>query len=119
MSYKIYVHTTCASSQKALEFLRANGVTHELRSLRDGLPAKTELRRILDGSAGGVRRLLNTSSKEYKRFNLKVKALEMTPAAIVDLVTQYPGLLRRPILLGDEVVLVGFVREVWETKLLP
>lgn len=118
MSYTIFTHPACASSQKALEFLRAHGVDHVQVSLRERFPAKAELRRILDGPGGGVKRFLNTSSKEYKRFDLKDKVYALDHSALVDLVAEHPGLLRRPILLGADVVLVGFVREVWATKLL-
>lgn len=118
MSIKIYFHPTCLSSQKALQFLDSHRITYEAVSLREQVPRRAELRRVLSEKHGGRKRFLNTSSKEYKRFKLKDKVGGMSDDEFLGLILEHPGLLRRPLALSDEHCLIGFVREVWETKLL-
>lgn len=116
MNFKVYYYASCNTCKKALNFLDNQGIQYETINIRDKPPTKKELRRMLDIVNGEAKRLFNTSSKEYKAQKLKDKIRLMSDQEVIDLLASNGNLIRRPFVIGPEICMVGYMREIWETK---
>lgn len=77
-----------------------------------------ELRTMLAGQGGELRRLFNTSGRDYREQKLGEKLPAMTGAAALALLAQNGNLVKRPFLLGAGVALTGFDETAWTAALL-
>jgi len=118
MPLKVYYLPTCQTCRKALKFLDEHNIEYKLINIRENPPKKTEIRKMLAAFNGEPKRLFNTSSKDYKNLDLKNKVREMDTGEIVDLLASNGNLVRRPFVVHEDVMLVGYIRQVWEAKLL-
>ncbi|HNZ63813.1 MAG TPA: arsenate reductase family protein [Bacillota bacterium] len=107
----------CTTCQKARAWLDARGVAYEERHIKDNRPAEEELRLWHKRSGLPLKRFFNTSGLLYKEFRLKEKLPEMTEDEMFALLATDGMLVKRPILIGDDFVLVGFKEAEWTQKL--
>lgn len=107
----------CTTCQKARAWLDARGVAYEERHIKDNRPAEEELRLWYKRSGLPLKRFFNTSGLLYKEFRLKEKLPEMTEDEMFALLATDGMLVKRPILIGDDFVLVGFKEAEWTQKL--
>lgn len=110
-------YPTCTTCQKARKWLDANGVTYEERHTKDERPTVEELRRWHKLSGLPLRRFFNTSGLLYREHQLKDKLPTMTEEEMMALLATDGMLVKRPILIGDDFVLVGFKETDWERVL--
>ncbi len=107
----------CTTCQKAKAFLDANGVSYTLRDIKVENPSRQELAQWHKSSGLPLKKFFNTSGLQYKALALKEKLPTMSEEEQIDLLATDGMLVKRPILVGDDFVLVGFKQEQWEDKL--
>ena len=107
----------CTTCKKAREWLVSNGVVFDERSIKDERPTRAELAAWLDASGLEARRFFNTSGQLYREMGLSARAASMTKDEILDILATDGMLVKRPILVGEGFVLVGFAADKWKAAL--
>ena len=107
----------CTTCQKAKTFLDARGVKYEFRDIKLNNPTEAELRIWYEKSGLPLKRFFNTSGLQYKALGLAAKLPSMSEDEQMTLLATDGMLVKRPILVSDDFVLVGFKQTQWETKL--
>ncbi len=107
----------CTTCQKARAFLDAKGAKYDFRDIKTENPAEAELRAWHAKSGLPLKRFFNTSGLQYKALGLSKKLPSMTDDEQFKLLATDGMLVKRPILVGDHFVLVGFKEAEWEGKL--
>ncbi|MCL1797468.1 MAG: arsenate reductase family protein [Eggerthellaceae bacterium] len=108
----------CTTCQKAQKWLDANGVAYELRDIKTQNPSHEELASWFSTSALPIKRFFNTSGLQYKALALKDKLPTMSDGECLKLLATDGMLVKRPLLIGDDFVLVGFKEPEWQEHLL-
>ena len=107
----------CTTCQKARAFLDAKGVAYDFRDIKPDNPTEAELRMWHEKSGLPIKRFFNTSGLQYKALELSKKLPLMTKDEQFALLATDGMLVKRPILVGDNFVLVGFKQPDWESVL--
>ena len=107
----------CGTCQKAKKWLEANEVEYTERHIVEENPSYDELKGWYEKSGLPLKKFFNTSGKLYKDLNLKDKLVEMTEEEQLSLLSENGMLVKRPIVVKDGNVLVGFKEADWEAKL--
>ena len=105
----------CTTCQKAKKWLTEKGMSFEERDIKTENPTKEELEAWYKNSGLPLKRFFNTSGILYKEMKLKDRLPEMTEDEQLTLLSTDGMLVKRPILISDEQVLVGFKEKEWET----
>ena len=108
----------CSTCRKAQDWLDAHGIAYTLRDIKTDRPSTEELRGWQARSGLPLRRFFNTSGLLYKSLGLKDKLPTMDESAQLELLASDGMLVRRPLLVGESTVLVGFRQAEWEQSLL-
>ena len=111
-------YSKCTTCQKARKWLDANGVAYDERHIKDNNPTVDELKAWHKQSGLPLKRFFNTSGLQYKALNLKDKLPDMSEAEQFALLASDGMLVKRPLLIGDDFVLVGFQEDAWQARLL-
>lgn len=104
----------CTTCQKAQKWLEAKGADFTVRHIKEENPTAEELTQWWKMSGLPLKRFFNTSGLQYKALNLKEKLPTMTEAEQITLLATDGMLVKRPILVGDDFVRVGFKEAEWE-----
>ena len=107
----------CTTCQRAKAWLEARGLAFDLRDIKTHNPTGEELRRWHARSGLPLKRFFNTSGLQYKALGLKDKLPGMSEEEQLDLLSTDGMLVKRPILVGEDFVLVGFREKEWAEKL--
>lgn len=107
----------CTTCKKALNYLKAKGVDFEDRHIVEQVPTKEELTTWIHKSGLEVKKFFNTSGKLYKEMNLKDQVGSLSLEEAVDLLSSNGMLIKRPILVTEDTVLVGFKEEAYDQVL--
>ncbi len=107
----------CTTCQKAQKWLDETGAAYTVRNIKEDNPTRAELEQWHQRSGLPLKRFFNTSGLQYKALGLKDKLPEMSQDEQLDLLATDGMLVKRPILVGDDVVLVGFRQAEWEAAL--
>ena len=107
----------CTTCQKARAWLEARGLDFQVRDIKEDNPTGEELRRWHAASGLPLKRFFNTSGLQYKALGLKDRLPGMSEDEQFALLAADGMLVKRPILVGDGFVLVGFREAQWEEKL--
>ena len=107
----------CSTCQKALAWLRDRGIEPETRDIKSQRPTREELARWWKASGLPLKRFFNTSGLQYKALGLKDKLPGMSEEEQLDLLSTDGMLVKRPLLVGEDRVLVGFRQVEWEEAL--
>lgn len=110
-------YTKCSTCQKARTFLDEHGAAYTLRDIKTENPTAEELRCWWEKSGLPLKRFFNTSGLQYKALGLKDRLPDMDEQAQLDLLATDGMLVKRPILVGEDFVLVGFRAAEWEQQL--
>ena len=105
----------CTTCQKAKKWLTEKGISFEERDIKTENPTKEELEAWYKKSGLPLKRFFNTSGILYKEMKVKDRLPEMTEDEQLTLLSTDGMLVKRPILISDEQVLVGFKEKEWET----
>lgn len=107
----------CTTCQKAKKFLDERGVSYTDRHIKEQNPTADELRSWWKASGLPLKKFFNTSGLQYKALGLKDKLPGMTEEEQLSLLATDGMLVKRPVLVGEDFVLVGFRPEQWEEQL--
>ena len=107
----------CTTCQKAKKWLEANGVAYTERHIKDDNPSVEELKAWRERSGLPLRKFFNTSGLQYKALQLKDKLPAMSEEEQLALLASDGMLVKRPILVGDGFVLLGFREDAWRAAL--
>ena len=108
----------CTTCRKAKKFLDNSGAAYELRDIKLENPTKEELASWMEKSGLEVKKFFNTSGLLYKSMNLRERLPAMTDREKIELLASDGMLVKRPILVTDTAVLVGFKEEAWKAAVL-
>lgn len=108
----------CSTCRKAGNWLDEHGIEYESRHIIEDNPTAEELRRWWEISGLPLKRFFNTSGMKYRELKLKDKLPDMSEDEQLDLLATDGMLVKRPVLVDDDIVLVGFKIKEWEEKLL-
>jgi arsenate reductase len=111
---KFICYSKCATCQKAKKWLDECGIRYEIRDIKEEKPSYDELKTWIAASSLPVRKFFNTSGLLYKSLGLKDKLPAMNEEECLKLLETDGMLVKRPLLVGNGVVLVGFKEAEWE-----
>ncbi len=107
----------CSTCKKAQKWLDENGKNYEIRDIKTDKPTEDELAEWWEKSGLPLKRFFNTSGNLYKEMKLKDRLPEMSEADQISLLATDGMLVKRPILVSEDKVLVGFREKEWEENL--
>ena len=111
---KFICYPKCTTCQKARKWLDDNNVEYEFRDIKLENPTLDELTEWYKKSGLPLKKFFNTSGLLYQSLDLKNKLPEMTEEEMLALLATDGMLVKRPLLIGDDFVLVGFKAENYE-----
>ena len=114
---KFICYPRCTTCQKAQQWLDANEIEYELRDIKLDNPTLDELSEWYKASGLPIGRLFNTSGLLYKSLDLKNKLPTMSDEERLTLLSTDGMLVKRPLLILDDLVLVGFKEAEWRAAL--
>ena len=104
----------CSTCQKAKKWLDENQITYEMRDIKLNNPTHEELAEWHRKSGLPLKKFFNTSGLLYKSLDLKNKLPKMTDEEMLELLATDGMLVKRPLLIGDNFVLIGFKVDEYE-----
>ncbi len=104
----------CTTCQKAKKWLDDNKIKYELRDIKLNNPSVEELSQWYRVSKQPLKKFFNTSGLLYKSMELKSKLPSMSEAEMLSLLATDGMLVKRPLLICDDTVLIGFKEQEWE-----
>ena len=107
----------CTTCQKAQKWLDENGISYTFRDIKMEHPTYNELTAWHERSGLPLKRFFNTSGLLYKSMGLKDKLPQMSEDEMLKRLAADGMLVKRPLLVGDDFVLVGFKEAEWESRL--
>ncbi len=104
----------CTTCQKAQKWLDTKSISYNLRNIKDEKPSYEELKEWYEKSGLPLSKFFNTSGLLYKSMALKDKLPTMSDEEKLRLLSTDGMLVKRPILINGDKVLVGFKEAAWE-----
>ena len=114
---KFICYPKCTTCQRAKKWLDDNKIDYELRDIKLDNPSLAELTEWYNKSGLPLKKFFNTSGLLYKSLDLENKLPEMSKDEMLKLLATDGMLVKRPLLIGDDFVLVGFKEAEWEISL--
>ena len=114
---KFICYPKCTTCQKARKWLDDNQIEYEFRDIKLDNPTLDELTEWYKKSGLPLKKFFNTSGLLYKSLDLKIKLPTMTENEMLTLLASDGMLVKRPLLIGECFVLVGFKEFEWKEKL--
>ena len=109
---KIFVnYPKCSTCKRAEKFLKENNVEFVKRNIVEENPTAEELSLWMDKSGLEPRKFFNTSGILYREMNLKDKIKTMSKEEMIEILSTNGMLVKRPLLVTEDIVLVGFKEE--------
>ena len=113
---KFICYPKCTTCQRAKKWLDDNKIEYELRDIKLDNPTLEELKEWYNKSGLPIKKFFNTSGLLYKSLDLKNKLPEMSEDEMLKLLATDGMLVKRPLLIGDDFVFVGFKEAEWKVK---
>lgn len=117
MEYLFICYSKWTTCRKARKWLDENNIRYRERPIKEENPTESELKEWINKSDYPIKKFFNTSGKIYRELNLKEKLEHMTDEEKIKLLSTDGMLIKRPILVGEDRVLVGFKEKEWEELL--
>jgi arsenate reductase len=115
--YLFVCYPRCTTCQKARAWLDERGIEYEFRDIAADNPNADEIKKWYGASGLPLKKFFNTSGNSYKNLGLSGKLPGMDTSEQIALLASDGLLVKRPILVGKGVVLVGFKEEEWRLRL--
>ncbi len=113
----VYTYANCDTCRRATKWLRSRHLEFVEKPIRETPPSPAELRAMLAHQEDDLRRLFNTSGRDYRAANLKEKLPQLSAAEALALLAANGNLVKRPFLLAPRLGLVGFNEAAWQKAL--
>ncbi len=107
----------CSTCKKARDFLTKHEIEYQSCNIVTNTPTEKEMKQYIEKSQLPMKRFFNTSGLVYRNLNLKEKLETMSEEEQLKLLAGTGMLIKRPILVLENQVLVGFQEEKWEEAL--
>ena len=114
---KVFAYRKCSTCMKALKWLEAHNVEFEERAIKEENPTYEELKEWYTMSGLPLKKFFNTSGLLYKSMALKDKLPSMSEDEQYELLATDGMLVKRPLIISEDFVLVGFKEAEWEARL--
>ena len=108
----------CTTCKKAQKWLDENNIQYTFRDIKENNPSYEELEKWYKISGMPLKKFFNTCGLLYKSMELKNKLPNMTEEEMLNLLATDGMLVKRPLLVSDDFVLIGFKVADWADKLL-
>lgn len=108
----------CDTCRKAAKWLEANGLKVNSRDISTDNPTEEELKKWIPKSELPVSKFFNTSGRIYKEQNLKEKVKTESEDDLIKILASNGMVVKRPLIITSDFILVGFNEKEWEDKLL-
>jgi len=118
MALTVYQYASCSTCRKALKWLAQNQLAHETVPIVTRPPSRAALASALKRSGLPLRSFFNTSGESYRNGGFKDRLPAMSEEQALEALAADGKLIKRPLLVGEDQVLVGFDEKVWSTALL-
>ena len=110
-------YAMCSTCQKAKRWLEEHHISYTDRPIKEQNPTYEELSEWISRSGLPIKKFFNTSGQIYRAMQLKDKLPEMTEEQQIQLLASEGMLVKRPLLVSDSVILVGFREAEWQALL--
>ncbi len=107
----------CGTCRKAAKWLQENNIGVASRHIIQDNPNEKELSEWIDKSGLPIQKFFNTSGQLYRSMNLKDKIKATSKNELISILASNGMLVKRPLLITDKTVLVGFKEEEWKSSL--
>lgn len=108
----------CSTCQKAKKWLIEHHIDFDDRHIVENNPTVEELKKWAEHSGKPLKSFFNTSGLLYKSMNLKEKLLSMNEQQQLEMLASNGMLVKRPLIIGTDFILIGFKEQEWSEKLL-
>lgn len=110
-------YSKCSTCKNAIKWLEKNNIEFIFREIKECVPTVYELNNWINKFNIPIKKLFNTSGLKYKELNLKDKLDGMSDKDKIKLLSSDGMLIKRPILISDNKILIGFKEKEWESLL--
>lgn len=115
----LFIHyPKCSTCQKAKKWLDGHNIEYSERHIAEDNPSYDELKEWYEKSGLPLKKFFNTSGLVYREMQLKDKLSSMNEEEQLKLLATNGMLVKRPIVVGEDIVLVGFKEAEWDEKLM-
>lgn len=111
---KVYCYPKCTTCQRAIKWLDSKSIEYELINIKENNPDKETLRTLWQKSGLELKKFFNTSGILYREMELSKKFPAMNDEEKLNLLATDGMLVKRPIFITENTVLVGFKESEWE-----
>lgn len=108
----------CTTCKKAKNYLESHGISFEDRHIVEQNPSEKELQKWIKQSGLPIKKFFNTSGMKYRELELKDKLPTMSEEEQISLLATDGMLIKRPLLISKDFILIGFREKEWEETLL-
>lgn len=117
MSYLFVEYPKCTTCKRAKKWLEENNVDFIDRDIKLENPTKEELKLWFDKSGLEIKKFFNTSGVLYREQGMKDKVKTLSQEELLDILASDGMMVKRPLIIGEDKVLVGFKEAEWESNL--
>ncbi|MCR5273415.1 MAG: arsenate reductase family protein [Lachnospiraceae bacterium] len=114
---KVFCYDRCTTCKKALKWLDEKKVKYDLVDIKGDHPDKKIIESAYKMSGLPLKRFFNTSGQLYRSMELSKKLKDMSDDEQLDLLASDGMLVKRPFVIGEDFVLLGFKEEEWAERL--
>ena len=112
---KVYLYKKCGTCRNAVKWLGEQGIAYKELAIRETPPSPTELALALK-TEGNIRKILNTSSQDYRDLGLKDKLDSLTEDQVFELLQENGNLVKRPFVVASGKAWAGFKPDAWKLR---
>lgn len=106
-------YSKCSTCKKAKAYLDKYNISYIDRQIKENNPTFNEIKKWIDKYDINIKKLFNTSGILYREMNLKDKLNNMTEDEMISTLASDGMLVKRPILVGEDIILIGFKEKEW------
>ncbi len=117
MALTVYQYPKCSTCRKALAWLEKQGIAFDKIDIVTSPPSRAVLEKAAKAAGVSVKKMFNVSGESYRSGGFKDRLPEMTDADAFAALAKDGKLIKRPLVVGDRLALVGFDEGVWKKTL--
>ena len=117
MALTVFQYPACSTCRKALSWLKQHAIDHKTVHIVEAPPSKALLKRALTASGLPIKSFFNTSGESYRNGGFKDRLATMSEAEALAELAADGKLIKRPLAIDGDLVLVGFNEEKWRQAL--